>query len=363
MAESSPHTDWQKLGAKLDAHLSDDQVSAFRQHIYARRTVERRRRVLFGGTAILLLLTVLVLSNIQLSSEARDPASSRTETRMTSVERTAPSPTAEALVTGTRFTVEEGVLRRIYHVASGQVRFETREGDVKPLEVRYGELVIEDIGTVFTVETLPNDRARISVLEGRVRVTWPGSVAILAARESGVFPPEQSIMAEPEAAVKPAQGSKVSPDTDWRSLARQGEHRKALELLEQDPTVVSNRVPDLLLAADVMRLCGNFEQAASYLEKIVKQHRRNSRATLAAFTLGRVYLDELGRPEEAAMMFERAGSGKSPLAEEALAREVEAWSRAKEAKRASEAARRYLMRYPKGDRVNAVRAFGGLDER
>ena len=102
-------------------------------------------------------------------------------------------------------------------------------------------------------------------------------------------------------------------------MARRGEHRKALALLKQEPTAVSNGVPDLLLAADVMRSCGHFEQAASYLDQIVKQHSRDSRSKLAAFTLGRVYLDELGRPREAAKMFKRAGSGKSPLAEEALA--------------------------------------------
>jgi transmembrane sensor len=362
MDEFSPRTDWRRLGSKLDTHLSDEQVSALRHHLRARRTASIRRLVLFGAAAAGVLLAASVVFLFQPSSEAPVPASLRTEIKTVRVDRTAQHPVAEALVNGTRFTVEEGVLRRIYHMASGRVRFETREGDVKPLEVRYGELVIEDIGTVFTVEILPDDRARVSVLAGRVRVTWPGSTAILAARESGVFPPAPLMSSSPRAAVKPPPQTRVSPDTDWRGLARRGEHRRALALLEQDPAIVSNRVPDLLLAADVMRLCGHFEQAASYLDKVVKRHRRDSRARLAAFTLGRVYLDDLGRPRDAARMFRLAGSGGSPLAEEALAREVEAWSRARDTARAREAAIQYLTRYPTGDRVEAVRAFGGLDE-
>jgi len=50
----------------------------------------------------------------------------------------------------------------------------------------------------------------------------------------------------------------------------------------------------------------------------------------AAFTLGRVLLDELGRPSEAVDAFPLARSSGGPLAEDALAREVEALSRAGE---------------------------------
>lgn len=363
MSEFSPHTDWHQLSAKLDTHLSDDRVTAFRHQIYARQAVERRRFPLLGGVAALLIIAVSAYFVIWPSSELPVRTPSQGEKQIASFERKAPKPIAEALATGTRFTVEEAVSRRIYHVTSGQVRFETREDDVKPLEVRIGELVIEDIGTVFTVETLPKHRARINVMDGLVRVTWPGAYRILATNEGGEFPPEQAMAAEPAAEVTSPPKARVSPDTDWRALARQGEYREVLERLEQDPSIVSNRVPDLMLAADVMRLGGRFRQAASYLDRVVKRHGRDSRATLAAFTLGRVYLDELGRPREAARMFKQAGSGRSPLAEEALAREVEAWSRARETGRARKAAKQYLTRYPDGDRVDAVRAFGGLYER
>lgn len=366
MADFMPPTEWHQLGSKLDTQLSDDQISAFKDHIHSRRIAERRRRVVLAGTAAAGVVVALVLSIIQTTSEsalAPPPTSAKTDdAQPLSDDGTSLNPIAVALVTGTRFDVEEGASRRIYRVASGQVRFETREDDDKSLEVRVGDLVIEDVGTVFTVECLPRDRARVSVMEGHVRVTWPGGKVILEPYDSGVFPLEQPTVTKPLVAAKQPRRTNVSPETDWRTLAKNGEYRRALGRLEQDPTIVTNRVSDLLLAADVMRLCGKFEQAVSYLNKVVKRHGRDSRAKLAAFTLGRVYLDELGRPKAAANMFRKAGSGKSPLAEEALAREVEAWSRAKAADRARETAIRYLTRYPNGDRVNAVQSFGGLDE-
>jgi transmembrane sensor len=61
-----------------------------------------------------------------------------------------------------------------------------------------------------------------------------------------------------------------------------------------------------------------------------------------------------------------AGAGKmwpdGPFAEDALAREVEAWSRAGETAQAHARAQDYLRLYPRGARVDAVRKLGGLDQ-
>jgi outer membrane protein assembly factor BamD (BamD/ComL family) len=48
------------------------------------------------------------------------------------------------------------------------------------------------------------------------------------------------------------------------------------------------------------------------------------------------------------------------LAEDALARQVEATYRAGDTARARTLATEYLARYPKGRRVHAVQRFGGL---
>jgi RNA polymerase sigma factor (sigma-70 family) len=51
-----------------------------------------------------------------------------------------------------------------------------------------------------------------------------------------------------------------------------------------------------------------------------------------------------------------------PLAEDALAREVEAWSRCGEVEIARARATTYSQRYPRGRRAQMVRRFGGLEQ-
>jgi transmembrane sensor len=120
---------------------------------------------------------------------------------------------------------------------------------------------------------------------------------------------------------------------------------------------------DLLLAGDVARLSGHADAAVAQLSRAMARHPDDPRAPLAAFTLGRVQLEDLGSPREAAHAFARARelAPGGPLAEDALAREVEAWSRAGETETARARALAYTRRYPDGHRTHAVRRFGGLE--
>jgi transmembrane sensor len=120
---------------------------------------------------------------------------------------------------------------------------------------------------------------------------------------------------------------------------------------------------DLLLAGDVARLSGHPAAAVTWLARAAALHPGDPRAPLAAFTLGRVHLEDLGAPRDAAQAFARARelAPDGPLAEDALAREVEAWSRAGETETARARAEAYVRRYPEGHRVHAVRRFGGLE--
>ena len=119
-----------------------------------------------------------------------------------------------------------------------------------------------------------------------------------------------------------------------------------------------------MLVADVARLSGHASAAAPPLRRVLRKHAGDSRAPLAAFTLGRLLLDELGRPGEAAHAFARARrlAPSGTLAQDALAREVESWARAGNSKRAAALAKRFLKNYPKAARAEAVRRFGGLAE-
>jgi len=145
---------------------------------------------------------------------------------------------------------------------------------------------------------------------------------------------------------------------DWRPLANRGEFDAAWPLVKS----VRDDPRDLLLASDVARLSGHPREARRWLELLLARHPGDERAPLAAFTLGRVLLEELGWPKDAANAFARtrALQPDGPLAEDALAREVEAWSRAGEADRARAAAELYLQKYPRGQRAAGVRRHGGL---
>jgi transmembrane sensor len=150
----------------------------------------------------------------------------------------------------------------------------------------------------------------------------------------------------------------------WRALAQEGDYRSAFTLMtESGASAVRDDPDDLLFAADVARLSGHPDLAVSKLDRVLRAHARDSRAPLAAFTLGRTLLDSLGRPREAADAFAKARklSPGGALAQDALAREVESWSRAGEPTLARSRALEYLKLYPEGRREKAVRYQGGLE--
>lgn len=150
----------------------------------------------------------------------------------------------------------------------------------------------------------------------------------------------------------------------WKALAHEGQFELAYEAAERSRQAeVVDEPADLLLLADVARLSRHPQEAVEPLTKLLRSHGDDPRAPLAAFTLGRVQLDDLGRPRAAAESFRRAQelAPEGPMAQDALAREVEAWSRAGEGQRARARAEEYLRRYPDGRRLRSVRRYGALD--
>jgi transmembrane sensor len=145
-------------------------------------------------------------------------------------------------------------------------------------------------------------------------------------------------------------------------LALEGRNREAYALL-RDQRKMLRDADDLLLAADVARLSGHPADAVPYLERSIKESGNHPKAAMAAFALGRVLMTSLGQPEKAALQFADARSRAEggSLAEDALAREVEAWAQAGVRARARERAEEYLRLYPRGQRSRAVKAFGGLE--
>jgi transmembrane sensor len=116
----------------------------------------------------------------------------------------------------------------------------------------------------------------------------------------------------------------------------------------------------LMAEADEARRAGRPERAAELLER-ASRLSGDPAAGVAAFTLGRLELEALGRPARAAAAFSRALDATLParLREDAAARLVEAHVRSGDASAARRAADAYLRDYPNGRHVERVRPHAG----
>jgi transmembrane sensor len=257
-------------------------------------------------------------------------------------------------------------------LAAGSALFDVTPDRERQFRVSAGPVVVLVLGTRFTV-TRQGDVTQVAVQRGQVRVEWERGQQILNPGERGSFPPiETTIPVSPEAhspgsekevpALQPRPSS-GRPGPDWRALARQGDFPSAYRLM-QAKTRAGDFVgmDDLLLAADVARGAGHAAESIPYLTRALALHAHNSQAALAAFSLGRVLQTDMHDPAGAAAAFAqaRALDPSGPLAEDAVAREAEAWFRAGEKAKARQAAEEYEKSWPTGTRLRAVRHFGGL---
>jgi transmembrane sensor len=253
--------------------------------------------------------------------------------------------------------------RRV-RVASGRAHFEVAKQNSGTFEVLAGHVRVEVIGTAFDVE-VREYVVRVSVSHGVVKVHSPTESVLVHEGESMTFrasepevkaPPTEST--EPRRVEPPTSSAKAS-GPEWRHLAKDGDFEKAYNALASQPSAVRDEPGDLLLAADVQRLSGHPRGAVAPLQRVVSKFPADPRAPLAAFTLGRVLLDEVGDPRGAAVAFEaeRRLQPGGPLDESSLARAIEAWSRAGESQRARTLAEEYFRRYPNGSKSKIVRKY------
>ncbi|HEY3665572.1 MAG TPA: FecR domain-containing protein [Polyangiaceae bacterium] len=244
-------------------------------------------------------------------------------------------------------------------VVSGRARFDVVSNHARTFEVHAGDVTVRVLGTAFVVER-SGTGAHVSVERGRVRVSWPGGEAVLGVGETGEFPPVVAAAAFADASASPVsvESLPLAPHV-WRDLAHHGRYVQAFAALRQTPNDVRDEPQDLLLAADVARLSSHPAQAVAPLRKVSQLYPKDPRAPVAAFTLGRVLLDDLGRASEAASAFALAESlwPSGPLAGDALAREVEALKRSGQMPQARAIAEKYVTRHPDGRHAAALRAM------
>jgi hypothetical protein len=104
----------------------------------------------------------------------------------------------------------------------------------------------------------------------------------------------------------------------------------------------------LLSAGDRAQLVGHPQQAIGFYDQILRENPGDPRAAEAAFTAGRLLLHALDQPRRAAERFAQARrlAPHGPMAEDALAQEIESWTRAGKAARARARAEEFRALYP-----------------
>ena len=245
-------------------------------------------------------------------------------------------------------------------LGAGAARFDVHHDPSRVFEVESGDVKVRVLGTAFSM-VREGELTRVAVERGAVRVQWTGGEAFLSAGQAGLYPPPPTAAdtskAQPESLSELA-GSVADEASSWRKLAKRGAYVDAFKALGPVASKsVRDEPSDLMLAADVARLSQHPGDATRYLSRVSDGFPRDKRAPLAAFTLGRVLLEDLGQPGRAADAFRRAQqlAPKGPLASDAMAREADAAQRAGQVDRARQLAARYLEQYPTGPQAQRLR--------
>lgn len=363
-----------RLKHHLEAELSERDVERLVHGGAERRQRRQIRRTLATGLVLGAVTTAAVLvflrapwngAAIGAITSARPPASGAP-----SVAAAVPaSPSASSLARAddsvrlrdasratplepqTALVVEEDEVERVrLRLDRGRAHFEVTRRPERSFSVRASNVTVSVVGTTFDVEVVA-DRVGVSVATGVVEVDWGVGQKRLLAGERGWFPPlvmgESSPASVPERPAAPLGGS-AKPSTAASVSASVGSFAPSAQTL--------------LAEVDAARSRGEPDHAVELLRQILRDYPRDPRSPLAAFTLGRVLLNELGRPRDAAAAFHqvRVNAPSSQFAEDALAREVEAWSRASEPERARSLAKTYLEKYPSGRHAPRLKSLTGL---
>ena len=230
-------------------------------------------------------------------------------------------------------------------------------------------MTVRVVGTEFLVEPR-GESTWVEVSRGKVEVSWGGDAGdhtAVAAGDSGLYPPAHAAAggARAVAAPKPADAPAPHgqpPKQAYRARVDGRDYRGAYAILAHNPALAGDTVHELLVAADVSRLSDHPAAAVPYLQRILREHPRDERAPMAAFTLGRT-LSGLGRTREAMTTFGRVHSDwpRSPLAEDALVRQAEAAAAIGEDAAARGLAAQYDRDHPNGRRRAEVRRYAGLE--
>ena len=357
------------IGEHVDAGYDARQTEAALAGLRAKLHRRRVRRIALGSTMGILCLLTVTFWALRFGQDSRMRTSAgRPEALFALRDGSVVMP-----LSPTSRLVAKSVSRQLVdlELVAGSAHFDVAPDPEREFRVGAGGVEIVVVGTKFTVER-QGERTIVAVESGKVRVTWERGQQLLEPGERGSFPPFETAQASParapetplpEAPTVQPRVAPAPPGADWRALANHEKFAAAYRVLhDKAKPLTPTSIDDLLLAADVARRSGHAVDSAPYLERALALHASDARSAVVAFTLGRVRLADLDDPAGAAAAFARARAAapQGPLAEDALAREVEARFRSGDKLRAHALAEEYVKTWPSGSRMGAVRHFGGL---
>ncbi len=370
----------------LSAEVAEADVGRLFRGVERRRARMRATRGLFRTPALAVAALVLVVG----ASSAwvlREPKPGPLRTAIG-------EPIERSLVSDGRFHFEDGSWLRtgndtrvrvlessgqafVLHLVEGEILVDVRPGGPRRWRVEASRASIEVVGTRFFVRRR-GPRVHVRVERGAVLVrhedltdglrrldasdalTLGGPPRPVAQR----VPAERPVELVEEPRVEVARVSRVAPPREerWRTYAAQQDYERAYVALGPRGTQEQARTAtpeELMQLADVALLSGHAADAVMPLERLLSHYEDHAAAPLAAFTLGRIELDHIGRPGAAAQHFElalRSGLART-LVDDARARLALARSRAGDAEGARNAACEYLTRVPNGPRAGSMRSL------
>jgi TolA-binding protein len=157
-----------------------------------------------------------------------------------------------------------------------------------------------------------------------------------------------------------AASSAPHPGVEWRKLAAASRYREAVDAAVAagfDSQCAAASANDLLSLGDAARLAGDAAHADIAYRTLRRRFPSDSRASVAAFDLGKLAFDVRGSHADAARWFDTylAEQPSGPLVREALGRSMEAHWRSADRAKARDLAAQYMQRYPGGPHEDLAR--------
>jgi transmembrane sensor len=241
----------------------------------------------------------------------------------------------------------------------GMVHYGVTPGGPRRWKIEAPLVTVEVTGTAFDIDA-DESHATVSVIRGAVIVRGegvPGHVQVLRANQrievAHATLQQLAVVPEPVAPAGPIDSKDEGHSSDksqHRTRQRSTREPVTTGMPRLSVAAVPTETTETLFAnADAERRAGHAELAIKPLQKILigGGHAPQQKA-VAAFSLGRIYMDSLSMPREAAKAFERAISlqVRAELLQDAYVRRVEAWSRAGDSSAKARAIAAYQSKYP-----------------